>query len=165
MWMIETIHNDLYISSRSYGWKIIGFEGHFLIHHVVANWMIFVNRQIRTSLYHLINGQMISKSHDFSFTTCWDHVNHIEQCGASIHAWELSVAHISLYEVKNLSSYPLHTHTSSNKKDKLLNITILPLTLILHLISRIIMMWVHDFNSSQLYSLFYIMHYIIQTKS
>ena len=75
----------IYISSRSYGWKIIGFEGYFLIHHVVANWMVLVDKQIWTSLYHLINRQMINKTHDFSSITSREHKDHIERSGPSIH--------------------------------------------------------------------------------
>jgi len=90
----------IHILLRRCGWKIISFEDHLFIHHMVAIWMVLVKRQICTSLYHLINGQMISKTHDFSSTTPWEHVDHVEWCGSSIHVWYLGVAHISLYELK-----------------------------------------------------------------
>jgi len=98
----STLFIIVYIPSRSCGWKIIDFEGHLLICHVVANWTILVNKEIWTSLYRLINGQTIFKTHNFSSTTSWEHVDHIERCGS----YPLSHTHGSFG--KDLESFKLN---------------------------------------------------------
>ena len=71
----------IYTFSKGREWKIISFGDCLSIYQTVQTYSIHKKRSICN---YVMDGQTVSKTHDFSSTVSWGYIDHDEWCGLSI---------------------------------------------------------------------------------